>query len=177
VLTEQGLERATRDLRWDISAIPNGRIPYAQTTGTVGSMVDFATGEVVDGSTLGFTLRTRPLDRLEVELRLFRTRLGDAPAGGVRLDETAGEVLATWYFGPAFYVLADYQAYRTRRDWPAAERYSSSLVSLQFAWEARRDLSLFWGVRSGADRTFEATSRGRSTEVYLKVSRTLRARL
>lgn len=177
VLNEQGLERATPNVQWAISAVPGGRIPLVQTTGTVGRTVDFATGEVVDGSTLGLGVRTRPFDRLELEADWSRNRLEGAPNGGVRLEETAGELLATWYFGPAFYVLADYQAYRTRRIWPTATRFSSSLASLQFAWETRRDLSMFWGVRSGADRALDAASRGRSTEVYFKVSRTFRARL
>jgi hypothetical protein len=176
LLTEQGVERGTRDVRWTISSVPGRRVPLFSTSGTVGTMVDFATGEVVDGSTLSFDLRARPIDRLELEAVWSRNRLEDAPGGGRRLEETASQLLATWYFGPTFYVLADYQAYRTRRDWPAVGRYSSSLASLQFAWEARRDLSMFWGVRSGAGRTFDAASRGRSTEVYLKVSRTLRAR-
>ncbi|MDQ0465640.1 hypothetical protein QO010_003429 [Caulobacter ginsengisoli] len=174
VLTRQGDERRTRTLQWTISAVPAGRVPQVATTGTVGTMIDFATGEVVDGSTLSLRLRTRPLDRLELEAWWSRNRLGDAPGGGTRLDETAGELMATWYFGPAFYAMADYQTYRGRRTWPAADRFSSSLASLQFAWEARPDLQLFWGARSGAERPDDPADRGRSTEVYFKVSRTIR---
>lgn len=174
VLTEQGVERGVRNVQWTISAVPGGRVPLVQTTGTVGTLVDFTTGEVVDGSSLGAILRTRPMDRLEVEARWSRNRLGNAPNGGVRLQETATELLATWYFDASFYVLADLQTYDVHRDWPSRERFRSSLASVQFAWESRRDLSMFWGVRSGATR--DPVDRGRSTEVYFKLARTLRLR-
>ncbi len=174
VLTEQGEVRRIRNVQWIISGQPVPRVPLVQTTGTVGRMADFATGEVVDGSTVSLLARTRLIDRLEVEAGWSRSRLGDAPGGGWRLNETAGELIATWYFGPAFYVLADYQAFQTRRRWPQMERSNASLASVQFAWESRRDLSMFWGVRSGATR--DPADQGRSTEVYFKLARTLRLR-
>ena len=174
VLTESGQQRRTSDFEWTGSITPGRRIPVFTFNGNVGRRVDFATGEVVDGATYTTSLRTRPLDRVELEGRYSVLRLGDAPQGGDRLRETIRELLATWYFGPAFYVLADAQFFRTVRRYPDATRESSSLISLQFSWEMSSGWRSFFGVRSGAVQPEATDDRGRSTELYFKLSKQFR---
>jgi hypothetical protein len=176
VLTEQGGERSVTYVKWTASSNPRAMLPLLQLDGTAGEMVDFATGMVVPGVTLAAALRLQPLDRLELEGRWSASRLGRG-AAGPRLRETATELLATWHFAPGVYALADLQWYRTSRTVPAAVSYTSQLASLQLAWEAAADTQLYAGVRSGALHRQDPLQQGRSSEVYLKLTRQLPLRL
>ncbi len=177
VLTAQGDQRRTSYVQWTMTANPRPRIPLVEFDGTVGEMVDFATGEVVPGSTLTAGLRARPLDRLELEGRVSRSVLGDGPGSRPRLEETTGEFLATWYLSARFHVLGDLQLDRTIRRLPVADRSASSLASVQFVWEASHELQLYWGVRNGLDHPEDPTQHARSTEVYFKLTRSFATRL
>ena len=172
VLNEQGAMRRTTYTTWTFFMNPHPRIPLLQLDGTVGEAVDFATGEVTSGKTLAVTLQTRPIDRLDLTMKLSGDQLGDSPTGGRRLREVALELSGTWFFGPAFYLLADYQLYRTDRTYPYIDKDTSRFASLQFSWTPRRDIQAFWGVRTGAEHPLDPGSRTRSSEVYIKVSRT-----
>lgn len=169
-LTVQGEERRTHDLEWTFSINPAARIPLVALNGAVGTRIDYATGEVVPSVMIAATLRTRPLDRLEIEGRYTLLRLGDGLAGGARLTEEISELLATWYFAPAFYVLADAQFHRAHRRLPIVSDDRDSLLSVQVAWELSSRLQAFFGVRSGALSPDDPTGRGRSTEFYLKLT-------
>ena len=177
VLTEHGEVRKTTYVAWTLSANPYPRVPIVQLNATLGEGVDFATGQVTPSQTVAAIVRSRPLDWLELEGRLSGDQLGGNPAGGRRLRETAAELIATWYFGPAFYLLADYQLYHATRRFPTPDQFQSSLVNLQFSWTASRDVQAFWGVRSGANRPQDPGGRGRSTEAYFKISRVLGLRV
>jgi hypothetical protein len=174
VLDEQGVMHATSFVKGSVFANPFPRVPRVELDATTGTAVDFATGRVVPATTLTALMILRPLDRLELQASLSGDQLGDAPGLPYRLREIATELIATWYFGPAFYVAADYQAYRSDRPFAPVDRDRTSLLSVQFSCEASRDLALFWGVRSGAEQPFDPTDRGRSTEVFFKVSRAFR---
>ncbi len=176
VLNEQGDVRETTYAAWTFFVNPHPRVPLLQVNGTVGQAVDFATGEVTSGQMVAITLDTRPIDRLDLTFKLSGDQLGDNPKGGERLRETALELSGVWFFGPAFYLLADYQLYKTDRRYPVVDRDTSSLASLQFSWTPRRDLQAFWGIRSGADQPIDPANRGRSTEIYVKLARTFGVR-
>lgn len=173
VLTEQGAERHTQFVQWTAFFNPIARMPLLELDGLVGRQVDFATGDVVPALTLSAIARARPLDRLELEARYSLSLLSGAPGGGARLNETIRELLATWYFGPGFYLLADAQFYSTKRSFPEHSLDRSSLLSLQASWEVTPKLQTYFGVRSGAQQPEVLTERGRSTEFYLKLSRRL----
>jgi len=170
LLTAQGEERRTGQLRWTASIQPGPRVPLVSLNGSFGTDVDFATGEVLPLRSLAATLRTRPSDRFELEGRFTYLKLSER-TGGYRLTETIPEVLATWYFGPAFYVLGDFQLHRSRRASPTLRDDRSSLASLQFVWEPALAWRAFFGVRSGELRPLDSAARGRSTEIYAKLVR------
>ena len=172
VLDRQGRERRTGQLRWSASIQPGPRVPVVSLSGTVGSDVDYATGDVVPVVSLAGQLWLRPGDRLELQGRYTFLQLGDG-IGGYRLRETIPEVIATAYFSPSFYVLGDLQLHRTRRTFPSSVDTRSSLASLQFVLEPTLAWRGYFGVRSGDVRPLDLTARGRSTEVYLKVVRRL----
>ncbi|MGN6376088.1 MAG: carbohydrate binding family 9 domain-containing protein [Sphingomonas sp.] len=168
-LTEQGEERRGYRVEWTVSMTPGPHIPGVIVNGAIGRDVDYVAGDVVPATSLAATLRTRPIDRFELEGRYSFVHLGDAPGGGQRLAETVRELLATWYFGPAFYVLADAQFHRSKRSYPIAATDRSSLISLQFSWEPSADWHSYFGIRSGKTRPDDPAANGRSTEIYLKI--------
>lgn len=169
VLTEAGEERTTSYAKASFNLNPSRRLPLISATATAGQMVDFMTGEVVDGVGFDSTVRVRPVDRLEVEGRLAGTRLGGVNAA--HLAETVTGVTATWFFNARFYALVNWQGYWSDRRFPAGGLDRSTLASLQFSWEPTGSTGVYWGVRSAHDMPY-AGPHTRSTEVYLKLSRT-----
>jgi hypothetical protein len=169
VLTVTGEERTTSYAKASLNLNPSGWLPLITATATAGQMIDFATGEVVDGMSLDSTVRVRPVDRLEIEGRLAGTRLGGLNA--THLAETVTGVTATWFFNARFYALVNWQEYRSDRRFPVGGLDRSTLASLQFSWEPTGSTGVYWGVRSAHDMPY-AGPHTRSTEVYLKLSRT-----
>lgn len=165
VLNLTGQERTVGYVEWTASINPMPRIPLVKLNGLVGKQVDFVVGDVVPAWTTDAAIRARPLDNLEIEGRLTLNRLD----GGRRLSETIKEALLTWYFGPAFYALADVQFYSSQRN--LGRPFRSSLLSVQVSKEISAATQLFFGVRSGANRAPLNTSENRSTELYVKLSR------
>lgn len=174
VLTETGEARRTRYVQASLNLNPSRVLPLITASATAGQMVDFATGEVVDGVSFDSTVRVRPVDRLEVEGRLAGTRLGGVNA--THLAETAAGVTATWFFNSRFYALVNWQGYWADRRFPATGLDRSTLTSLQFSWEPTGSTGFYWGVRSSHDMPASGPN-GRSTEIYLKLSRTFGTRL
>ena len=174
VLDSTGIERRTRYLAWSASLNPAPRIPVVSITGQTGQVVDYATGDVVAGTTLGFRVVARPLDRLELEMRRDTNDLSGRTGEPHRLRETVQQLIATYYFRPAFYALLNVQDYHTMRHYPLADRDHEIAGSLQFNWQVDRDLMAYWGVRSNTSDAGIAGTRGRSTEIYLKLARTFR---
>lgn len=173
VLDGAGIERRTRFVAWSLSINPASRIPVIGITGQKGRVVDYATGQVVPGTTLGLRAVARPLDRVEIELRRDSNDLGGGNGEPHRLHETVQQVIATYYFQPAFYVLLNYQDYRTRRRVPTSTADHAAAASVQFNWQAGRGVQAYWGVRSSNTDAGLAGARGRSTELYLKLSKTI----
>lgn len=171
VLTETGQERRFGQVQWTLQATPGTRIPVILFNGTLGRDVDYANGEVVPVVNISATLRLRPIDRLELEGRYTVLKLGNAPDGRTRLRETIPEFLATWFFGPAFYLFGDVQLHRSRRLFPTIEDDRSSLSSLQLVWEPRIDWRGYAGIRYGKLDALDPSGHGSSTEIYFKVSR------
>lgn len=174
VLTEAGEERRTAFAQATLNLNPSRWLPLITGSATAGQMVDFATGEVVDGVSFDSTMRVRPVDRLEVEARLAGTRLGGL--GATHLKETVAGVTATWFFNARFYALVNWQDYRSDRRFPVGGLDRSQLVSLQFSWEPTGSSGVYWGVRTAHDMP-AAGPDTRATEIYLKLSRTFGARL
>lgn len=171
VLTETGEERHFGQVQWTFQTTPGRRIPVITFNGTIGDDVDYANGEVVPITNLAGSLRLQPVDRLQLEGRYTFFRLSGAPGGGTRLTETIPEFLATWFFGPAFYAFADVQINRTERRYPTFDRSKSTLASLQFIWEPELRWRAYFGVRSGRLHPLDPSSRGTSTEFYVKLTR------
>lgn len=174
VLDSLGHPHRTSYFAWTFSASPGPLIPYVQFNGQRGKIVDYATGDVVPGTTASLRVITRPLDRLELEGRIDRDTLDGAGNEPHRLTETARQFYATWHFTARMYALLTWQRYTTVRRFPVASRYRNTNVSAQFNWDLSRELQLYWGVRSGAERVVEPPSHGRGTEIYLKVAWTFR---
>ncbi|HET6806583.1 MAG TPA: DUF5916 domain-containing protein [Frateuria sp.] len=174
VLDGDGHQRHTDFVAWQLSASPGPRLPLVAVTGQRGRIVDYATGEVVPGATVGWRMLARPLDRLELEARYDRDTL-DGLAGQRRhLTEDALQWFGTWHVTARMYVLVTWQRYSSARDVPARQREHHDNASLQFNWNASRDLQLYWGLRYGSARGQEPASDGRGRELYFKVSYTLR---
>jgi hypothetical protein len=171
VLTEQGEERRFGQVQWQFQSSPSGRIPVIFFNGTIGRDVDFANGDVVPITDLAGTLRLQPFDRLQLEGRYSVLTLGGAPGGGFRLRETIPELLATYFFGPAFYVFADLQLHRARRRFPTFTDDRSKLASVQFVWEPELNWRSYFGVRTGREHPADPSGRGTSTELYVKIVR------
>ena len=153
---------------------PAPRIPVMSITGQTGRVVDYATGDVVPGTTLGLRAVARPLDRFEIEVRRDANDLGVLAGEPHRLRETVQQVVATYYFKPAFYALLNVQDYRSTRRFPLLNRSHEVAASLQFNWQVARELMAYGGIRSNTAETGIAGTRGRSTEIYLKLARTFR---
>lgn len=174
VLTEQGDERSTHDLEWTMSVNPIARVPLISLNGSIGTRVDNETGVVVPAATLQAIVRVRPRDRFEIEGRYSLLRLsGINGSHGARLLEQAREVLATYFIGPAFYLLADAQLYSVTRNAPSPASFHRSLVSLQVNWEMSSHFKTYLGIRTGAVHPDDPSARGRSTDVYVKLVRDL----
>lgn len=174
VLDESGRERRLRFWSWSASLNPAPRVPVISVTGQTGRVVDYATGEVVPGSTIGMRAVVRPFDRLEVEARRDSNDLSGQRGEPHRLHETVQQLIATYYFGPAMYALLNVQDYRFVRRFPTLAREHARAASVQFNWQVDRDLAAYWGVRSNAANAGAADGRGRATEIYVKISRTFR---
>jgi hypothetical protein len=168
VLTETGEERDVRFLQWTATAIPSPHVPLVQFNGRYGDAVDFDTGEVVPGWSVNAILRVRPIDRLELEARYAVDVLGDGPGEHPRLSDRSVEGLATWYFGPSFYVLGDYQQHTTDTHAPLPDSFETSRASLQFVWLPSLLWQSYWGVRA-----VDSDAGEQSTEYYLKLTRRL----
>lgn len=174
VLDGGGHERHTDYVAWQLSASPGPRVPLVAFTGQRGRIVDYATGEVVPGRTIGWRVLARPLDRLELEARYDRDIL-DGRAGERRhLGEDALQWFGTWHFTARMYALLTWQRYTSARDVPATQRERHDNASLQFNWDVSRDLALYWGLRYGRARDGIPAIYGRGREVYFKVSCSLR---
>ncbi len=171
VLAENGDERKVHQFQWNASIYPGSLIPVITFNGILGTDVDYANGEVVPTTNLSAVVRLRPLDSLELEARYSCLHFGDAPGGRARLTETIPELLATYYFGSAFYVLGDVQLHHAKRHFPFVQDDRSSLSSIQFVWEPTLKWHGYLGVRSGQVRALDPGERGRSTEIYLKITR------
>lgn len=172
VLDAQGRPHRTRYLAWTFSASPGPRIPYVQFDGQRGDVVDYASGDVVPGTTFTARLIARPVDRLELEARLDRSTLDGVGGEPHRLTETARQFYATWHFSARLYALLTWQRYTSARRFPVAARYRHDNISAQFNWCVSRDLQLYWGLRTGAERVGAppVRGRGRGREIYLKAS-------
>ena len=174
VLDGSGAEHRTRYLSWSASLNPAPRIPVVAVTGQTGRVVDYAIGDVVPGTALGFRVVARPLDRLELEVRRDTNDLGSLAGEPHRLRETVQQLIATYYFKPAFNALLNVQDYRSVRRLPIAGRDHEVAASFQFNWQVDRDIMAYWGVRSNTSDTGIAGTRGRSAELYLKLAQTFR---
>ena len=174
VLDTAGGEHHTHYATLTLSMNPAPRIPLVSVTGQTGRIVDYATGEVVPGTTLGVRAIARPLDRLELEGRRDINDLGTLRGEPHRLRETVTQLIATYYLRANFYALLNYQDYRSRRGFPQASSYHSTAASLQFNWDVSRDLKAYWGVRTGREASVSADDASRATEAYIKLSRTWR---
>jgi hypothetical protein len=171
LLTEQGQMRQVSQIQWTSSIQPGPRLPLIAFNGYAGRAVDFANGDTVPVLNLSATLRTRPMDRLEIEGRYSILRLGGANGGEDRLRETIPELLVTWHFGAALHVLGDLQLHRSTRRFPNVDHSRSSLASIQFVWEPSIDWHGYFGARSGRVDPLDPAAGGRSTEIYLKLTR------
>jgi hypothetical protein len=167
VLDLLGRAHRTDYLALTFSASPGPRLPYVQVNAEHGDVVDYATGEVVPGTTVSARAIARPLSRLELEARVDRDTLGSLAGEPHRLTETARLFYATWHFSARMYALLSWQQYEGRRSFPTASRSRDTLTALQFNWDVSRNLQAYWGVRSGSDR-------GTDTEIYLKLTWTHR---
>ncbi len=174
VLDAAGHEHHTDYLAWQLSASPGTLLPLVAFAGQRGRMVDYATGEVVPGSTSGVRVLLRPADRLELEARYDRNLLEGLTGQPLRLAEAATQFFGTWHFSTRLSALITWQRHASARRFPAADRYRSSTASVQFNWEVSREMQLYWGIRSGAERVAYPLSRGRGTEIYLKATCTFR---
>ena len=174
VLDSAGVEHRTHYLAWSVSLNPAPRIPVLSVTGQTGRVVDYATGQVVPGTTLGLRAVVRPVDRFELEVRRDTNDLNGLAGEPGRLHETVQQLIATYYFHAGFYALLNYQDYRSRRRVPLANLDHEGAASLQFNWDITRDFQAYWGVRSSTTEAGIAGTHGRSTEVYLKLARTFR---
>ncbi len=174
VLDGNGHERRTDFVAWQLSASPGPRIPLVAFSGQQGRVVDYATGEVVPGHTLGYRVLSRPLDRLELEVRYDRNTLDGLPGQRRHLLEDAWQWFGTWHFTARFYALASWQRYTSARrlPGPSGERHTSA--SAQFNWDVSRDLQLYWGLRYGLALGQQPEAFGRGREIYFKASYSLR---
>ncbi len=170
VLDSSGRERSTRYAAWQLSASPGRWIPLVAFTGQRGHIVDYASGDVVPGRTIGWRVMARPLDRLELEVQYDRDTLLGIAGEPRRLTETAAQFFGTWHFSARFFALLTWQRYASSRNAPDASHFRRSAASLQFNWNVSRDLQLYWGLRSGDERTRQPDTHGRGTEVYLKAA-------
>jgi hypothetical protein len=75
-----------------------------------------------------------------------------------------------WHFSNRLSALLPWQRCTSVRRWPAPGRYRGSAAIAQFNWDVSRDLQLYWGVRSGAERIADPATGGRGMEIYLKAS-------
>lgn len=176
VLDAAGRPHTTKFFAWTFSASPGPLIPYVQFNGQRGDIVDYATGNVVPGTTVSLRVITRPFDHLELEGRFDRDTLDGRANEPHRLSETARQFYATWHFTARMYALLSWQEYVSTRAVPTASHDRSTLAALQFDWDVSRDLQAYWGVRSGAVNAFigNPADRGSDTEIYLKLAYTLR---
>lgn len=176
VLDAQGRPHRTQYFAWTFSASPGPLVPYVQFNGQRGKIVDYATGEMVPGTTLSARVITRPWDRLELEARFDRDWLDGIADEPHRLTETARQFYATWHFTARMYVFLSWQEYVDTRTWPNPSRDRSTLAALQFNWDVSRNLQAYWGVRSGEanPHTGAPSDHGADTEVYMKLAWTLR---
>jgi hypothetical protein len=176
VLDSAGRPHTTRYLEWALSASPGPLIPYVWFSGQRGNVVDYATGEVVPGTTVSTRVIARPLDRLELEARFDRDWLDGIANEPHRLTETARQFYATWHFTARMYALLSWQEYVSTRVYPSASHDRSTLAALQFNWDVSRDLRAYWGVRSGEVNPYAGvpSAHGADTEVYMKFAWTLR---
>lgn len=174
VLDAADRERHTGYLAWRLSVSPGTLIPLIAVTGQRGHIVDYAAGEVVPGLASGVRILARPLDRLELEARYDRNALEGSAGQPHRLTETALQFFGTWHFSNRLSALLTWQRYSSVRRWPVPGRYRSSAASAQFNWDVSRDLQLYWGVRSGAERVAGPAVNGTGMEIYLKASYTFR---
>lgn len=174
VLDSTGCERHTRHLDWKLGIGPGMRLPLVAFEGQLGHVVDYATGEVVPGSTLGWHVLSRPLDRLELEGRYDRTHLQGEHGQRRHLTETAIQWFATWHFTARMYALATWQRHTSARAVPATGGSRGTTAGLQFNWDVSRDLQLYWGARHGTQRS-SGDSPGQGNEIYLKAAWTWRS--
>ncbi|HEU4967559.1 carbohydrate binding family 9 domain-containing protein [Sphingomonas sp.] len=174
VLDTAGVGHRTHYLAFSFSINPAARIPLISVSGQTGRVVDYATGDLVPGTTLKFRAVARPLDRLELEARRETNDLEGLHGEPHRLHETINQVIATWYFRANFYALLNWQDYRSRRRFPDLSLTHRTAASLQFNWEVSRDFQAYWGVRTGSSDAGLAGTGRRSTEIYLKLARTFR---
>ncbi|MDO1529645.1 sugar-binding protein [Fulvimonas sp. R45] len=174
VLDGNGRERHVRYVEWKLGVNPAPRIPALGFTGSRGRVVDYASGDVVPGTTWGLHLVTRPWDRLELEWREDRSLLDRRPGEAHRLTEAARQFYATWYFSARLYALLAWQRHSTDRRYPGREHYRATQASLQFNWDWSRDLQLYWGVRGAGEYPDDRRQRGHGSEVYFKLAWTWR---
>lgn len=176
VLDSQGRSHATKYFAWTFSASPSPSIPYVQFDGQRGEIVDYATGDVVPGTTVGLRVVVRPMDRLELDGRFDRDTLDGKAGQPHRLTETARQLYATWHFTARMYGLLSWQEYVGTRAYPSPSRNRRALAALQFNWDVSRNFQAYWGVRTGAVNAFSGVpeDNGADTEVYMKLAWTLR---
>ncbi|MGN6381294.1 MAG: DUF5916 domain-containing protein [Dyella sp.] len=174
VLDAQGHARRTRYLAWQFSASPGRWVPLVAFTGQRGDVVDYASGDVVPSTTLGWRVLTRPLDRLELEVQYDRNALHGKAGEPQRLIETATQFIGTWHFNARFFALLTWQRYASARDVPEINHYRSRTASVQFNWDVSRNCQLYWGVRSGNEQISAPAIGGDGREIYLKASYTFR---
>jgi hypothetical protein len=170
VLDSNGQERKTNYVAWQLSASPGRWIPQFAFTGQNGRIVDFATGDVVPGTTLGWHMLARPVDRLELEFQYDRNTLFGLADEPNRLTETATQFFGTWHVNARFFVLLTWQRYVDSRNVPDPSHDHNNAVSLQFNKDVSRDLQLYWGLRSGSEQADAPVTQGKGTEVYFKAS-------
>lgn len=170
VLDTLGHPHRTHYVAWTFSVSPGSLVPYVQLNGQHGHIVDYATGEVVPGTTTSLRVITRPLDRLELEGRLDRDTLDGIDHQSHHLTESAWQFYGTWHFTARMYALLTWQRYASVRRHPAVKRHHDTNVSAQFNWYVSRNLQMYWGIRFGTEHTGESPLYGRSSEIYLKLA-------
>lgn len=174
VLDSAGAEHRTSYTAWSVSINPAARVPIIAFTGQTGRIVDYATGQVVPGTTIGLHAVVRPFDRFELDVRRDMNELHGLAGEPVHLDETVDQLTATYFLRAGFYGLVNVQDYRSRRRVPEPSLDHQLAASVQFNWEITRDFQAYWGIRSNLADTDVAGSRTSSREIYLKLSRTFR---
>lgn len=171
---------SVRHAKLEVSSLPGRFLTSVGVQLDIGEQVDVANDRVTHGATMEFTMKARPLARLEIDAQVqwqLLSKRGTSRQNGPTLDDTSTQLVGIYHLGTQDFLRMIWVNGNTRRNVSSyleesGVAASESTRTLSFAFAHRFNLrsTLYIGFGTQRKATNLAADIGRERDAYAKLS-------